>query len=200
MVGNSCIFPEVLIHTDKLVILGLLDGECGSIVIDRETSEVYGHVIGCSPLGHVLVVPLRNVFSQVKAGFRTTDVCLTPSSAAIRSRQSLPSPPSPPLGEGRPLRLTRQRLQDMLREGSGMDVPIDPINRINRLLCGVGEFCDLPPPSGVSQEGGSESLESELNIMYVENIKRLAERRARRARRQGTNDGPSGSGSRKPRE
>ncbi|RYP17563.1 hypothetical protein DL765_004452 [Monosporascus sp. GIB2] len=56
---------------------GLIGGECGSIAIDRETSEVYGHVVGSDPLGHAYVVPLAHVMDQVKVSFEATHVNLT---------------------------------------------------------------------------------------------------------------------------
>ncbi|KAH6874681.1 hypothetical protein B0T10DRAFT_610521, partial [Thelonectria olida] len=58
---------------------GLIPGECGSMVIDHETNEIYGHVVGCNTSGHALIVPLSHVFSQVKYSFGATHAGLTPA-------------------------------------------------------------------------------------------------------------------------
>ncbi|KAK4112894.1 kinase-like protein [Canariomyces notabilis] len=57
---------------------GLAKGECGSAVVDQETREVYGHVIGTSPLGFVYVSPLMQVMKQIKVSFDVNEVGITP--------------------------------------------------------------------------------------------------------------------------
>ncbi|KAH7111489.1 hypothetical protein B0J13DRAFT_272324 [Dactylonectria estremocensis] len=64
---------------------GLINGECGSIVIDRATNEVYGHVVGSDPLGHAYVVPLAYVLEQVKACFEAKHVGLASPAKASGS-------------------------------------------------------------------------------------------------------------------
>ncbi|RSL97527.1 hypothetical protein CEP52_010828 [Fusarium oligoseptatum] len=71
---------------------GLISGECGSVVVDQKTHEAYGHVIGCNPWGHALVVPLRHVLSQVKVYFRSTRVGLTSFSDVISELSSKTQP------------------------------------------------------------------------------------------------------------
>ncbi|KAK7408882.1 hypothetical protein QQX98_008943 [Neonectria punicea] len=80
--GIRHLYPRyyLRVQTNTLKSIGLVHGECGSVVVDHETNEVYGHVVGSNPLGHVLLVPLEHVFSQVKISFRTSRVRLSPSS------------------------------------------------------------------------------------------------------------------------
>ncbi|KAH7148337.1 hypothetical protein EDB81DRAFT_882764 [Dactylonectria macrodidyma] len=83
---KDCEMFTVILHAPQ----GLVRGECGSIVIDQETTEVYGHVIGCDPSGHALVVPIEHVLSQVKACFQASHVGLGgPSLEETPTRDSL---------------------------------------------------------------------------------------------------------------
>jgi hypothetical protein len=43
-----------------------MSGESGSVVVDRATNKVYGHVVGSDPIGHAYVVSLAHVLDQVK--------------------------------------------------------------------------------------------------------------------------------------
>jgi hypothetical protein len=43
-----------------------VSGESGSVVVDRATNKVYGHVVGSDPIGHAYVVSLAHVLDQVK--------------------------------------------------------------------------------------------------------------------------------------
>ncbi|KAH6973058.1 hypothetical protein BKA56DRAFT_734789 [Ilyonectria sp. MPI-CAGE-AT-0026] len=63
---------------------GLIEGECGSIVVDRETNEAYGHTVGCDSLGNPFIIPLGHVFNQVKASFGASHVGLAPLSSDPR--------------------------------------------------------------------------------------------------------------------
>ncbi|KAF4471140.1 rna binding [Fusarium albosuccineum] len=62
---------------------GLISGECGSAVVDDDTNEIYGHVVGCNTSGHALIVPLKHVLTQVKHCFGTTLVGLSPPSTHL---------------------------------------------------------------------------------------------------------------------
>ncbi|KAM0143172.1 hypothetical protein ACHAP3_001303 [Botrytis cinerea] len=55
---------------------GVIDGDCGSLVVDQETLEVYGHVVASNPLGEAYVVPLRNTFHQISTAFGAKDLSL----------------------------------------------------------------------------------------------------------------------------
>jgi hypothetical protein len=44
---------------------GVIDGDCGSLIVNQETLEVYGHVVASNPLGEAYVVPLRATFDQI---------------------------------------------------------------------------------------------------------------------------------------
>ncbi|KAK6858315.1 hypothetical protein PG995_006014 [Apiospora arundinis] len=54
------------------VILSIVAGECGSVVVDRETDRVYGHVVGSNMLGYAYVVSLAQVFDQINFCFGDT--------------------------------------------------------------------------------------------------------------------------------
>ncbi|TGO26808.1 hypothetical protein BPAE_0053g00630 [Botrytis paeoniae] len=54
----------------------VIDGDCGSLIVDQETLEVYGHVVASSPLGEAYVVPLQNTFHQISSAFGAKDLCL----------------------------------------------------------------------------------------------------------------------------
>jgi serine/threonine protein kinase len=49
--------------------IGIVAGECGSIVVNRATDRIFGHVVGSDTLGHAYVVPLSRVFEQVNSRF-----------------------------------------------------------------------------------------------------------------------------------
>ncbi|KAF5574775.1 RNA-binding protein [Fusarium subglutinans] len=55
---------------------GLEPGECGSIIVDRTTFDIYGHVIGSNIIGDVFVVPLSDSIEQIRAAFNATTVTL----------------------------------------------------------------------------------------------------------------------------
>ena len=54
----------------------IIDGDCGSLVINQETLEVYGHVVASNPLGEAYVVPLRNTMCQISQAFRAKETSL----------------------------------------------------------------------------------------------------------------------------
>lgn len=96
----------------------LLSGESGSVVVDRATHEVYGHVVGSDALGHAYVVPLTQVLEQLK-GFHDCAVKLamamrvdslkqwgdlftlqtTPEPSATTTTETVPSTQAQPYGE-----------------------------------------------------------------------------------------------------
>ncbi|KAF5578379.1 RNA-binding protein [Fusarium pseudocircinatum] len=55
---------------------GLEPGECGSIVVDQTTFDIYGHVIGSNIIGDVFVVPLSETIEQIRVTFNATTVTL----------------------------------------------------------------------------------------------------------------------------
>ncbi|KAF5571106.1 RNA-binding protein [Fusarium pseudoanthophilum] len=55
---------------------GLEPGECGSIVVDQTTFDIYGHVIGSNIIGDVFVVPLADTIEQIRVAFNATTVTL----------------------------------------------------------------------------------------------------------------------------
>ncbi|TGO15811.1 hypothetical protein BTUL_0035g00140 [Botrytis tulipae] len=54
----------------------VIDGDCGSLIVDQETLEVYGHVVASNPLGEAYVVPLQNTFRQISSAFGAQDLFL----------------------------------------------------------------------------------------------------------------------------
>jgi hypothetical protein len=70
--------PSSEILADR-ILPGVIDGDCGSLIVSQETLEVYGHVVASNPLGEAYVVPLQNTFDQI-------------SKALGRNKPSLPSP------------------------------------------------------------------------------------------------------------
>jgi hypothetical protein len=45
---------------------GVIDGDCGSLIVSQETLEIYGHVVASNPLGEAYVVSLQNTFRQIR--------------------------------------------------------------------------------------------------------------------------------------
>ena len=72
-----------------MTVIGLIPGECGSIVVDQVSFEVYGHVIGSNVLGHTYVVPLIDTIEQIRLGFNARTITLPlydSNSAPVLSR------------------------------------------------------------------------------------------------------------------
>ncbi|KAI1379962.1 hypothetical protein F4677DRAFT_300254 [Hypoxylon crocopeplum] len=59
--------------TDKQ---GLSPGDSGSIVVDAERFDIYGHVVGSNPLGEIYVSPLMGALKQIKGFFPESEVSL----------------------------------------------------------------------------------------------------------------------------
>ena len=53
-----------------------MEGECGSVVVDQKTHDVYGHIVGSNPMEHAYVVPFKHIIEDIKFMFATTDVSL----------------------------------------------------------------------------------------------------------------------------
>ncbi|KAF7923939.1 hypothetical protein EAE99_006600 [Botrytis elliptica] len=54
----------------------VIDGECGSLIVDQESLEVYGHVVASNPLGEAYVVPLQDTFQQISNSLEAKDLSL----------------------------------------------------------------------------------------------------------------------------
>ncbi|KAK4449843.1 hypothetical protein QBC34DRAFT_298165 [Podospora aff. communis PSN243] len=65
------VWTVILDHPSRI-----LEGECGSLVIDQMTHKVYGHVVAAGPCGHTYVVPLVHVFAQIKTSFGADEVTI----------------------------------------------------------------------------------------------------------------------------
>ncbi|KAK8112822.1 hypothetical protein PG984_013348 [Apiospora sp. TS-2023a] len=62
---ESCeVWTIILENRDSIVA-----GESGSLVVDRVTNNIYGHVVAYDTLGHGYVVPLAHVLDQINACF-----------------------------------------------------------------------------------------------------------------------------------
>lgn len=75
----------------SLTQIGILPGECGSVVVDQETFEIYGHIIGSDGLGHAYVVPLRQTFDQIKTSFGAQNVSIPQSACAFAEKEEASS-------------------------------------------------------------------------------------------------------------
>lgn len=71
------------------VILGISKGDSGSIVIDQQTFQVYGHIMGTNPLSHAYVVPLIDTIRQVTHCFRGAQVTLPSNNATFYSTRDI---------------------------------------------------------------------------------------------------------------
>ncbi|KAF5633393.1 RNA-binding protein [Fusarium sp. NRRL 52700] len=69
-IRKGCLFSGL--NSDQ----GLEPGECGSIVVDQITFDIYGHVIGSNIIGDVFVVPLSDTLEQIRVAFNATTVTL----------------------------------------------------------------------------------------------------------------------------
>jgi hypothetical protein len=58
------------------LISGITQGDCGSAIVDQETYEIYGHIIGSNRNGHGLIAPLVDTIRQIKSTFGTARVRL----------------------------------------------------------------------------------------------------------------------------
>jgi len=68
-------------------------GECGSIIVDKETLQVYGHLIGADEgLGFGYIVPLTKTIEQIKTSFNTNSVEFSDVPPEVLS--AFPSPPT----------------------------------------------------------------------------------------------------------
>ncbi|GKT57457.1 NDT80 like DNA-binding family protein [Colletotrichum tofieldiae] len=64
-------------HTTQiLMVSGIQPGECGSIIVDKRTHEVYGHLVGIDVLGTGRVVPLAHTIDQMKSAFGASSIKL----------------------------------------------------------------------------------------------------------------------------
>lgn len=61
---------------------GVIEGDCGSVIVDQQTSEVYGHVVGANPLDQAYVVPISATTEQIRKSLQATEV-------------TIPQPPHP---------------------------------------------------------------------------------------------------------
>ncbi|PQE32163.1 Ankyrin repeat domain-containing 52 protein [Rutstroemia sp. NJR-2017a WRK4] len=69
---NLCQAWNVILSDSGRVI----DGDCGSLIVDQETLEVYGHVVASNPLGEAYVVPLQNTLHQISNALGAKDLSL----------------------------------------------------------------------------------------------------------------------------
>ncbi|KAF5714697.1 RNA-binding protein [Fusarium mundagurra] len=69
---SPCRAWKMILDSDQ----GLEPGECGSIVVDQTTFDIYGHVIGSNIIGDVFVVPLSDTIEQIRVAFNATTVTL----------------------------------------------------------------------------------------------------------------------------
>ncbi|KAG5774801.1 hypothetical protein H9Q73_011525 [Fusarium xylarioides] len=59
----------------------LKKGDSGSVVVDATSYDVYGHVIGCNPLGEIYISPYRAILRQIRRLFPEAAISLPESSS-----------------------------------------------------------------------------------------------------------------------
>ncbi|KAG4273761.1 hypothetical protein FPRO04_01402 [Fusarium proliferatum] len=69
---SPCKAWKMILDSDQ----GLEPGECGSIIVDQATFDIYGHVVGSNIIGDIFVVPLSDTIEQVRFAFNATTVIL----------------------------------------------------------------------------------------------------------------------------
>ncbi|RKK20191.1 hypothetical protein BFJ63_vAg1424 [Fusarium oxysporum f. sp. narcissi] len=69
---SPCRAWKMILDSDQ----DLEPGECGSIVVDQTTFDIYGHVIGSNIIGDIFVVPLSDTMEQIRVAFNATTVTL----------------------------------------------------------------------------------------------------------------------------
>ncbi|KAK0673176.1 hypothetical protein QBC41DRAFT_144085 [Cercophora samala] len=67
----------------------IVPGESGSLIVDQDTTQVYGHVIGSEPSGNGHVAPMMSIFAQIKHRFDSEDVRVYRPSGEFKTRTSL---------------------------------------------------------------------------------------------------------------
>ncbi|KAF4955730.1 hypothetical protein FGADI_4301 [Fusarium gaditjirri] len=64
----------------------LKKGDSGSVVVDAVSYDVYGHVVGCNPMGEVYISPYHAILRQVRNLFLEVEVSLPESSTTSLCR------------------------------------------------------------------------------------------------------------------
>jgi nucleoside phosphorylase len=157
--------------------LGISKGDSGSIVVDKETFHVYGHIMGTNPLSYACVVPLVDTIRQVRHCFRAAEVTLPSGNAALYDtrdigvdRQFLVMSPTPinPIDrkEKRPAHLAtdstpmnlshRPTEVHFFQEHSGQDENANAVQQLEFRRLGVREYtigwlCALPEELAAAQ-------------------------------------------------
>ncbi|KAL4886118.1 hypothetical protein BJY04DRAFT_213653 [Aspergillus karnatakaensis] len=98
---------------------GLVQGDSGSLVVDRITNEIYGYVVGLNPIGEAYIIPLMSALDQMKHALNTEDVSLPDP---IPLAKELTDTSDPGLDSSLSLRLLRQALNDY-PEGTPIAMP-----------------------------------------------------------------------------
>ncbi|KAH8807305.1 hypothetical protein F5884DRAFT_340186 [Xylogone sp. PMI_703] len=54
--------------------IGIVEGDCGSVVVHETTMKVYGHVVASNPLNQAYIVPIKDTLKQItdELGAKTT--------------------------------------------------------------------------------------------------------------------------------
>lgn len=72
----SCYITAKCAFLTNFSALGVVDGDCGSVIVNQQTFQVYGHVVATNPIGEAYVVPLENTFDQIKEALGAKKVAL----------------------------------------------------------------------------------------------------------------------------
>ena len=66
----------------------LMKGDSGSLVLDEQSYEAYGHLVASNPLAELYVIPLAATIRQIKLAFDANDVSF-PSASKMLAKQAL---------------------------------------------------------------------------------------------------------------
>ncbi|KAL2787666.1 hypothetical protein BJX66DRAFT_340978 [Aspergillus keveii] len=70
---------------------GLVKGDSGSLVVDRETSEIYGYVIGLNAFGEAYVMPMTATLAQIKESLGADRAMLPNPYSLVRNMTKNPA-------------------------------------------------------------------------------------------------------------
>lgn len=87
-------------RSNSRVLIGLKKGDSGSVVVDATSYDIYGHVIGCNPMGDIYISPYSAILQQIRHLFpdatvglpESSSTRLCPSGVAARTSQCISNP------------------------------------------------------------------------------------------------------------
>ncbi|KAH8763239.1 hypothetical protein F5883DRAFT_560181 [Diaporthe sp. PMI_573] len=98
----------------------VVPGDCGSIVVDLETFEVYGYLVASNGLGHAMVVPLAHAIDEITCCLGSSNISGFPSATLPSALVSNPSAshPLPSPSDGSRTNTVLDRLRSWVHRSS----------------------------------------------------------------------------------